>query len=208
MKPIWSFSPKSGNVKNIALVDTRLAIIRAAQDIFAKFGFRKTTVEEIARTSHKVKSTLYRYFRSKEEIFQAIVERESQILQKELKKAIDAQDNPEKKLRAYVITRMRTLGNLANFYSALKDEYLEHYVFIEKIREQYFKDEIKVIKKILKNGVQQGAFMIKDLKLTAAAIVLALRGLEYPLTKENESSMTEENIDNMLGILFYGLLKR
>jgi AcrR family transcriptional regulator len=58
MKPNWSFSSKLDAMKNIALKDTRLAVIKAAQDIFAKFGYKKTTVDDIARAAHKVKSTL------------------------------------------------------------------------------------------------------------------------------------------------------
>jgi AcrR family transcriptional regulator len=137
MKPNWSFSSKLDDIKNIALKDTRLAVIKAAQNIFAKFGYKKTTVDDIARAAHKVKSTIYQYFESKEDIFQTIVEKESQILKEEIKKAIKAQDNPKKKLLTYVITRMRVLKDLSNFYNALRDEYLEHFVFIEKIRKKY-----------------------------------------------------------------------
>ncbi len=208
MKPNWSFSSKLDAMKNIALKDTRLAVIKAAQDIFAKFGYKKTTVDDIARAAHKVKSTIYQYFESKEEIFQTIVEKESQILKEEIKKAIEAQDNPKKKLLTYVITRMRVLKDLSNFYNALRDEYLEHFVFIEKIRKKYLKDEINTIKKILKNGVDQGAFVINDLELTACMIVVALKGLEYPLIEEIEVLSNEQGINSLLGVLFRGIEKR
>jgi AcrR family transcriptional regulator len=208
MKPNWSFSSKLDDIKNIALKDTRLAVIKAAQNIFAKFGYKKTTVDDIARAAHKVKSTIYQYFESKEDIFQTIVEKESQILKEEIKKAIKAQDNPKKKLLTYVITRMRVLKDLSNFYNALRDEYLEHFVFIEKIRKKYLKDEINTIKKILKNGVDQGTFVINDLELTACMIVIALKGLEYPLIEEIEVLSNEQGIDSLLGVLFSGIEKR
>ncbi|MCK4251345.1 TetR/AcrR family transcriptional regulator [candidate division WOR-3 bacterium] len=190
-----------------ALSNAQLVIIIAAQDIFARFGFKKTTMNDIARAAHKAKSSIYRYFKSKEEIFQTIVERESQILKEKIEKSINAQNNPEKKLCVYVITRMKVLKNLVNFYSALKDEYLEHYAFIEKIRKKYLKDEIRVIKKILKSGVKQGAFVIEDLELTAFTIVLALKGLEYPLIQESEILNTDQGIDSLLKILFNGITK-
>ncbi len=208
MKPNWSFSSKLDAMKNIALKDTRLAVIKAAQDIFAKFGYKKTTVDDIARAAHKVKSTIYQYFESKEDIFQTIIEKENQILKEEIKKAIEAQDNPKKKLLTYVITRMRVLKDLSNFYNALRDEYLEHFVFIEKIRKKYLKDEINTIKKILKNGVDQGTFVINDLELTACMIVVALKGLEYPLIEEIEVLKNEQGINSLLGVLFRGIEKR
>lgn len=206
MRRIWSIGSISEDRDGSS--DTRSAIISAAQSIFARFGFRKTTVDEIARAAHKAKSSIYRYFKSKEEIFRTIVEKESQILKEKIEKSINAQSNPKEKIRAYVITRMRVLKKLANFYSALKDEYLEHYAFIETIRKKYFKDEIKVIEKILKAGVEQGVFVIEDLKLTAFAIVVALKGLEYPLIEESEILNTEQAINSLLRVLFNGIAIR
>jgi AcrR family transcriptional regulator len=86
-----------GDVMDSALSNAQLVIIIAAQDIFARFGFKKTTMNDIARAAHKAKSSIYRYFKSKEEIFQTIVERESQILKEKIEKSINAQNNPERK---------------------------------------------------------------------------------------------------------------
>ena len=183
-------------------------IIKAAQGIFARFGFNKTTMDEIAKASHKAKSSIYHYFKSKEEIFQTIVEKESLVLKEKIEKAVNQKDTPQKKLRAYIITRMTTLGHLANFYSALKDEYLEYYSFIEKIRKKHFEDEIKIIKTILKGGIDQNIFIIQDLELTAFTIIMALKGLEYPWAIENDSLKIKESIDKLLDLLFNGIVKQ
>ena len=55
----------------------RYEIVEIAKDIFARFGFKKTTVEEIAKAARKTKSSLYYYFNNKEEIFQAVIEHEA-----------------------------------------------------------------------------------------------------------------------------------
>ena len=188
--------------------DVREIIINVARGIFGRFGFRKTTMDEIAQAAHKGKSSIYHYFKSKEEIFQAVVEKESRVLKEEITKAISQQDTPQKKLRAYVITRMQILNRLANYYDALRDEYLEHYSFIEKLREKHFKDEVKMIKQILKKGVEQRVFLIKNLELTAQAIITALKGFEYPWVMENDVSKTEKSIDSLLEILFNGIVTR
>jgi len=41
--------------------DVREIIIEAARGIFARFGFRKTTMDEIAQLAHKAKSSIYHY---------------------------------------------------------------------------------------------------------------------------------------------------
>jgi AcrR family transcriptional regulator len=188
--------------------DVREIIINVARGIFGRFGFRKTTMDEIAQAAHKGKSSIYHYFKSKEEVFQAVVEKESYVLKEEIAKAIKQQDTPQKKLRAYVMTRMQILNRLANYYSALRDEYLEHYSFIEKLREKHLKDEVKMIKQILKKGVEQGIFSIENLELTAQAIVTALKGFEYPWIMENDVSKTKRSVDSLLGTLFHGIITR
>lgn len=182
-------------------------IIRAAGNIFARFGFRKTTMDEIAQAANKAKSSIYHYFESKEDVFRAIVEKESGILINEITKAINMEETHQGKLRSYFITRMKILHKLANFYSTLRDEYLKHYSFIEKIRKQHDKEEIKIVKEILQGGVEKGIFIVNDPEVTAFAIITALKGLEYPWVKENDVTKTEDRIDILLEILFNGIVK-
>jgi AcrR family transcriptional regulator len=186
---------------------TKEEIVEIARDIFARFGFKKTTMEEIAKAMRKAKSSLYYYFQSKEEIFQTVLEQEANVLRTKIEKAISQENTPQGKLRAYVLTRMRGLKQLANFYSALKDEYLENYKFIEKFRKKYDEEEVEAISKILKEGMDMGIFDIKDLEMTTIAILIALKGFESWVFQGN-TKWTEKDIDNLLDVLFHGIVKK
>jgi AcrR family transcriptional regulator len=188
--------------------DVRGIIVKSAQEIFARFGFRKTTMDEIAQAAHKAKSSIYHYFASKEEIFKEIVEKEGNLFKKEITKAINREDTPQKKIRAYIITRMHTINQLANFYSAIKDEYLKQYGYIEQLRASNDKEEIRIMKKILNEGCEKGIYEIKDLDVTATTIITALKGMEYFWINEKDVSKAEKDIDNLLEILFNGIVKR
>lgn len=183
-------------------------ILIVARKLFSRYGLRKTTVDEIAREARVGKGTIYNYFKSKEEVFQAVIEEEAQIFKNEIKKAVDSQATPEKKIRAYVITRMQVINQLANFYSSFKDEYLEYYGFVEKIRKKYTDYEISIIKKILKEGINKKVFSIKDLGLTAFAVVIAMKGLEYYWAMQQNPSDAEKKIDILLKIFFNGILRK
>lgn len=183
-------------------------IVETAQGIFARLGFKKTTMDDIARAVFKAKSSLYHYFKSKEEIFQAVVEKEAQILKEEIEKALSAEESPINKLKAYAKFRMRALHRLANFYQAFREEYLESYGFIQKIRQDYDRYEIKTIKDILEEGVKAGIFEIRDLDLTSEAIITAIKGYEYVWAVSQDINRIEGNIDRLFNILFYGILKR
>lgn len=188
--------------------EVKEAIVNVARHIFSRFGFKKTTMDEIAIASRKGKSSIYYYFASKEEIFQAVVEKEAEILKQELIKATKETDSPAQKLKMHVLIRMRTLEKLANFYSAIKDDYLGHLDFIEKIRKKYDQEEIQMMESILVEGVENGIFEIDDTSLAAIAIVTALKGMEIPLFWGVEEKDLETRLDHLIHILFNGVLKR
>jgi AcrR family transcriptional regulator len=188
--------------------EVKEAIVNVARHIFSRFGFKKTTMDEIAIASRKGKSSIYYYFASKEEIFQAVVEKEAQILKQELIKATNENDSPAQKLKMHVLMRMRTMEKLANFYSAIKDDYLGHLDFIEKIRKKYDQEEIQMMENILVEGVKDGIFEIDDTSLAAIAIVTALKGMEIPLFWGVEEKDLETRLDHLIYILFNGVMKR
>lgn len=183
-------------------------IIDLAAQLFRKFGYKKTTIDDIAMAAHKGKSSLYYYFKNKEEIFKAVVDKEAGILVGELKAIIDRKDiSPQEKLKQYVLHRMQRIQELSNYYDALKSEYLSHYEFIEQIRTKHDETELNFIIQILEEGNKKGAFDIKDTYTTAYAVAMAMKGLEIPMFIKNEIEPTEEKIDYLLNILFKGIEK-
>ena len=188
--------------------EVRSRIVAVASKIFTRFGFRKTSMEEIALAAKKGKSSIYYYFNSKEDIFRAVVEKEAEELKKDLNYAIEKVDDPIEKLRTYVLFRMHKLNTLTNYYAVLKHEYLEHLDFIEKMRLEYDRNEIRILKKILQDGIDQGKFRVEEPELAAVAIATAMKGMEIPLFIKKEHGNIEDRLDSLINFLFYGLVKR
>jgi len=182
------------------------AILKAAQEIFSKYGYKKTTLDDIARYIGKGKSALYYYYKNKEEIFEAVLAFEVIQLRDELFNALEAEKNPQDKLRRYILKRMELFHNLVNFYGAIQQEYLENLSVIERIRKQYDIQEHEMISEIIKDGVDQGKFVSKNISLTASAIIMAMKGFEYAFSKEKDMKKLENDIDQLLEILFYGIV--
>jgi len=183
-------------------------IIGVASKIFAHFGFRKATMDEIASATRKGKSSIYYYFSSKEEIFKAVVEKEALELKRELSKEISKYDNPTDQLKSYILLRMKKLKRVTNFYSTLKSDYLSHLEFAERVRKKFDEEEIEVVRTILQGGVDSGKFAMENTYLGAVAIVTAMKGLEIPLLITDDQGNLEERLDNLIRFLFYGLIKR
>lgn len=185
-------------------------IVGIASNVFSKFGFKKATMEDIAKAAGMGKSSIYYYFKSKEEIFEAVVKKEAAKLSVELeKKVINVNDDPKEKIRNYVFIRMKYLKEMVNFYEALKNDYLANLAFTERIRKKYDKEEQDTIRKILEEGVNQGIFKVNNTKFAALALVTFLKGLETTMIIDEEMDMNglEKNLDDILHILYYGMIK-
>ena len=196
----WIMDPKE---------DMRKSIVVAASEIFSKFGFRKTTMDDIAAALRKGKSSIYYYFRNKEEIFAAVLEMEVFILRTKLEEAVARKKHHKDKLKAYIITRMEGFESLINFYNAIKNEYLSQFEFIEHIRNRYDQEEIGIIQGILDDGIKKGEFEIEDTYLASVALVTSLKGFEIPLYITGKKVQNIElRVDKLLKMLYYGIAKR
>ena len=183
-------------------------ILEIAQSLFAKFGLAKTTIEDIAKKARMGKASIYYYFKSKESIFKEVIDKEGRVLQDKILVAVNAEKSPQEKMQAYFITRMIALKDLINYYSALRDEYLEHYSFVTKARQSFDVFETTLISNILQEGIQSGDFAVENTTLAAEAILAALKGFEFQWTIEIPAEHIETNINTLLKILFKGIEKR
>ena len=52
--------------------NTKNKIVSVATKLFGRFGFHKTSMDEIAKIARKAKGSLYYYFASKEELFKEV----------------------------------------------------------------------------------------------------------------------------------------
>lgn len=188
--------------------DKKDRIIAVAERLFGHFGIQKTTMDEIAKKARMGKSTLYYYFKSKEEIFAEVIRRDSDIFKLELNQAVARGVTPQEKIGNYVLSRMQHLKTLSNYYSTLNDEYLEHYAFVEKTRKEFMKYEISTLSTLLKEGVEQGLFELDSIATTARNFAICLKGLEVPFFARDLESDIEKESKQMLKILFKGIETR
>jgi len=183
-------------------------VIITAGQIFSRYGFKKTTMDEIAKALKMGKSSIYYYFESKEEIFEAVVLYEANVLRNELTKAIKAVESPVDKMKNYVFVRMKAFEKLSNYYNAIFDKNLDHFDFIERIREKYDREELAILRLILFDGTRKKVFNMENSEYTALAIQTTLKGLEVPLFWKKKEVNIGKRLDAILDVLFYGIVSK
>jgi AcrR family transcriptional regulator len=184
----------------------RNKIILTAIKIFSRYGFKKTTMDEISKALKKGKSSIYYYYTSKEEIFEAVVLYEANQLRSQLTSAIKEVEDPAEKLTNYIFVRMRAFEKLSNYYNAVFDKNLDHFEFIEKIRMRFDREELAIIRLLVYLGKQRGTFKVDDSEYTAMAIQTMLKGFEVPMFWRKRDLNNERRLNAILNVIFNGIL--
>ncbi len=187
-------------------ISTRNLLIMAAAQTFQRYGFKKTTMDDIAYAAGKGKSSLYYYFKNKEEVFEAVVDKEANQLKDDILSSVHTEESAVDKLRTYIMIRMKRFAAKGNLYVALNDNFLLTFSFIEKIRNKYQEWELLELGKILNYGIGRNEFKNVNVPFMSKALLTAMIGFEVPVLMSEETDITfEQNINEVIGLLFYGI---
>lgn len=183
-------------------------ILREAQKLFQQFGLRKTTMEDIAKAMGKGKSTLYYYFCSKEEIFDAVIMKEMEEVFKNVQQAVAKAESAEEKLKAFTLTKIRSVQKKVNLYKIVNREVQETAYCMKHLHTEYDKREVKLVNDILSFGVKNGEFtkeIESELDLLPSVMVSSLRGLERDMFSQSKYAKLESRMESIMSIMVRGL---
>lgn len=185
---------------------TRLQLITAAAQTFDRYGFKKTTMDDIALAAGKGKSSLYYYFKNKEEVFEAVVDNEADQLKNEIYFEINKRNSAVEKLRVYIMIRMKRFAAKGNLYQALNDNFLMTFSFIERIRNKYREWELNELGIIMQYGIESRELKKVNVQFMSRALLTAMVGFELPLLMSQETEAEfEQHLHEVIDMLFYGI---
>jgi AcrR family transcriptional regulator len=183
--------------------------IQAAQKLFQQYGFQKTTMEDIARAMGRGKSTLYCYYKSKDELFDAVVVSEMEEVFRKTQEAVEDFVSAEEKLRSYLSVFFKEMKGRINLYRIVRGELANDSLSIEKkLAEKFNTKEVSSVHKILQLGIEQKEFNPEfkdDVELLAYTIVSALRSTVLRFIAENKFHDWEDRLGVISGIVIKGL---
>lgn len=187
---------------------TREEIIRAARGLFQRFGLFKTTMEDIAKAAAKGKSSLYYYYASKDEIFNAMVKQDMDevfsLVSSSVAKALTA----EEKLKAFSNTKIKALHQKASLYGIVFGEISENPQLIRKLKKDYEAKELDLLKDILLFGIKNKEFkrVSKDgLDRLSYIMLSSIRGIEIGVLEECPMKKIIDRLDYVRDLLFNGI---
>jgi AcrR family transcriptional regulator len=159
--------------------EKRNQVLSLAKKRFERFGFNKTTVDEIAKDAGISKRTLYQEFENKERILKELFVSEALSVRQAILDQINKTIDPAEKLKTYIRLALKYLDQNPFIVSVLHDE--------SGLFKPFLKDKPCIIEtgmeetfvSILKEGVKKGIFRKMDRKVVGHCIFLLFKGLTY-----------------------------
>ena len=193
----------------MAVSKTKAKLVDVARQLFAKMGVENTTMNDIALASKKGRRTLYTYFKSKEDIYMAVVESELDMLSDMMKRVAEKNISPDEKMIEMIYTRLDAVKEVVFRNGTLRANFFRDIWRVEKVRKRFDAKEILLFKDVLREGVEKGVFRIDDIDMTAELVHYCVKGIEVPYIRGHiGAKLDDETRDKYVVNLLFGALHR
>ena len=193
----------------MAVSKTRAKLVDVARQLFAKNGVDDTTMNDIAVASKKGRRTLYTYFKSKEDIYMAVVESELEMLSGAMEKVAEQDIAPDTKILRLIETHLDSIKMVVFRNGTLRAGVFRDIWRVEAVRKNFDRTETKLFRQVLTEGKEKGIFDIDNVNIVADIVLYCEKGIEAPYIR----GQIGEELDDETGWAYvakivYGALGR
>jgi TetR/AcrR family transcriptional regulator len=173
-------------------------ILLAARKRFARYGFSKVTMDEIADDVEMGKASLYYYFPAKENLFKAVIQQEQNQFIEAVENILAKNIPVSKKLIEYVDLRIGISQELLNLGMLTVLSQIDTKAIYKQTFEELHKRELKFIKSLFQDGKQKGEFK-KSLTQDESVLFLhILQGLKIRILRHLKGQVDDGKHLNQL----------
>ena len=191
----------------MSISKTRQKLVDVARLLFAKNGVANTTMNDIALASGKGRRTLYTYFKSKDDIYYAVIESELERLSDKLDEVVARKMSPHDKIIELIYTHLKMIRETVVRNGNLRAEFFRNIWMVEKVRKNFDEDELELFRKVYADAKASGEFDIEDVGLVADITHYCIKGLEVPFIYGRVGhGLTEETSRPLVAKVVYGAL--
>ena len=175
----------------------------------AKNGVDDTTMNDIAVASKKGRRTLYTYFKSKEDIYMAVVESELEMLSGAMEKVAEQDIAPDTKILRLIETHLDSIKMVVFRNGTLRAGFFRDIWRVEAVRKNFDRTETKLFRQVLTEGKEKGIFDADNVNIVPDIVHYCVKGIEAPYIR----GQIGEELDDETGWAYvakivYGALGR
>src|SRR5579872_4245897 len=192
--------------------DMRDIILDASSRLMQRYGYRKMTMDDVAREARIGKGTIYLYFRSKEDVALSCADRNTERVQDRLRTIAQSGGSPADRLREMLVMRVLLRFDIAQPYArSLDDLYTALRPAFLARRERWLEAEAQIFADVLIEGRLLGTFDMHDAILTAHTLLLATNALmPFSLSPQELGARddVQHKVEHVVDVLLKGVLRR
>jgi AcrR family transcriptional regulator len=190
--------------------DIRDLILDAVDILLAKFGYKKMTMEDVARQVGIGKGTIYLHFPGKEELILSHIDRIADRIVTKLREIADSSDSPDRRIRKMLVHRVLfRFDSVAHYSQNLSDLLSSVRTALLARREAHFEKEAAVFEDILREGARLGTLECTDPRMTSFVLIQSTNSL-LPFNLSARELGRRETVEDQVGrvadLLIKGLL--
>lgn len=186
---------------------TKEQLVDIARQLFAKNGVDGTTMNDIAVASKKGRRTLYTYFKSKEDVYFAVVESELERLSETMRKVAAKKISPDNKILELVYTHLDTIKEVVYRNGTLKAGFFRDIWKVERARKRFDQNEVEIFRSVLSEAKEQGVFLIENVSIYADILHYCVKGIEVPYIRGRiGEDMDDAILDHNVRRILFGAL--
>lgn len=187
-------------------------ILQAARRLFQVHGFAKVTMDDVGKAIGKGRSSIYYYYKNKEEIFDAVVHAEVRETLAAMSREINKVTTTEQKLKAFALTRLHILRKSGAFYlsldSGMDADALSQFNKIKVMHHNLIiQQEGDLMREIIKEGIAQNEvkpMAEKELAMTIFILLSSFHGLKRELILANFEGL-ESAVKGFANLMLHGI---
>ena len=168
--------------------DGREAVLEDAGTLFATYGFKETSIDDVARAARVGAASVYLQFSSKEELLAEVVRRLSERTLDSLATAMKHARTAASKLRAFLETSLNAVPALAAECGLGEKTMTELIPLAMSLRQAHLARERSMLVKLLRDGVASGELAVEHPERLATGIVMCVEALDAMSARASTSS--------------------
>ena len=169
-------------------------ILDATEELFYTRGYHETAISDIVKSIGVAQGTFYYYFKSKEEVLEALINRQISRVSSELEKVVSAEDlEPSRKLELFVQSVLHTI----RYKEGLLFEFLfddQHLHPLDKLTRQGKQLVMPFLLRIIEEGEQKKVFAVLSSRISVTFVGGIMKCLFDAVYEKLPATLFEQHV--------------
>ena len=168
-------------------------ILQAALRLYRKYGPTKVTLDNVATATGRSRTSLYYYFKSRDDIFQAVLERMAGDVANEIRAAVVAAGSLSDKIYAFCVIKIKTSQEWKHVFSAMdqqlsNDEKSKHVKLMDALHKKLMFLERGILTEALSAESHQPGHTVNNAEVDMLVFIISsgIRGIRRETGDHND----------------------